>query len=337
MSQDNKKTSLQRTFYSSTAMGLLGLLLTTPMSVAAQYPDRPINLIVPYTAGGDADMAARIVSKELGSVVGQPIVVQNRGGAGGQIGSVYVHKADPDGYTLLLGRVGSQAILPALLKKKQYEWDDFTVLGILDINPMVCVVNADSPHTTLKGLLDHMKANPNALSYSTTGSATSLNLAAQTLFASAGLPKDIATEIPYKGGGEATAAVLANDVAFSCNNLASLLGNITAGRLRALVTTSPERLKELPDVQTAQEVGHPKLQDVNGWSAIYGPKNMSPELVTYWEKQLQYLPTQESWRTAVERAGAIPRMVTGAKAEDFIKTQYEFYLNLGQALQLEID
>lgn len=316
---------------------LISGLLASSSALAADYPERPINLIVPYTAGGDADMSARTLAKELDEKIPKPIVVQNKGGAGGLIGSSFVHKSEADGYTLLLARVGSQAILPALLKNKQYEWDEFTFLGVLDINPMVCVVNQKSPFTSLDSLIDHMKANPGALSYSTTGPATSLNLAAQTLFSSADLPKDIATEIPYKGGGEATAAVLAQDVDFSCNNMASLLSNITGGRLRALVTTSPNRLKQLPDVPTAAELGHPKLEGVNGWSALYGPAGLPNNVVAYWEENLQYLMDSESWKAALEAAGSIPRVLIDVDAANFIEGQYNFYSDLGSSLGLEID
>lgn len=318
------------------SMAILGTKVGIGPAVASTYPDRPISIIVPYSAGGDADMAARTLSKELNDRVPQPIVVQNRGGAGGVIGSMSVHTADPDGYTLLLGRVGSQAILPALQKSLKYKWDEFTILGVLDINPMVCVVNAQSPYNTLQDLIDDMKARHHELSYSSTGPATSLNLAAQTLLASAGLPSDAAVEIPYKGGGEATGAVLAGDVDFSCNNMASLLSNIKGGRIRALVTTSPTRLADLPDVPTAQELGHPRLQDVNGWSALYGPANMSDELIAYWEDQLQYLAGSESWQSTLQSAGAIPNVMSSADSTEFVRQQYQFFTDLGDSLGLEI-
>lgn len=318
------------------SLAILGTKTGISPAAAATYPDRPISIIVPYSAGGDADMAARTLSKELNNRVAQPIVVQNRGGAGGVIGSMSVHTSDPDGYTLLLGRVGSQAILPALQKSLKYKWDEFTILGVMDINPMVCVVNAQSPYNTLQDLLDDMKARHHELSYSSTGPATSLNLAAQTLLASAGLPSDAAVEIPYKGGGEATAAVLGGDVDFSCNNMASLLSNIKGGRIRALVTTSPTRLAELPDVPTAQELGHPQLQDVNGWSALYGPANMSDELIAYWEDQLQYLAGSESWRSALQSAGSIPNVLSSADSTEFVGQQYQFFSDLGDSLGLEI-
>lgn len=308
----------------------------TTSQATSSYPERPITVFVPYSAGGDADLAARTLSNELRNNVTQPIIVQNRGGAGGIIGSMAVHGAEPDGYSLLLGRVGSQAILPALHKNLKYDWDDFTILGIMDLNPMVCVVNAESPYHSLQDLLSEIKKRPNELTYSTTGPATSLNLAAQTLLASADLPPDAAIEIPYKGGGEATGAVLGADVDFTCNNMASLLGNINGGRIRPLVTTSPTRLANLPDVPTAQELGHPQLQDVNGWSALYGPANMSDEMISYWEEQLQFLADSPSWQAAVEMAGSIPNVLSSADSTEFVRQQYKFYRDLGESLGLEL-
>lgn len=319
------------------SLAIVGTKIGAGPALASSYPDRPISIVVPYSAGGDADMAARTLSKELSDRVPQPIVVQNRGGAGGIIGSMAVHTADPDGYTLLLGRVGSQAILPAIHKNLKYKWDEFTILGVMDLNPMVCVVHVDSPYQTLQDLLDDMKAQPNKLSYSSTGPATALNLAAQTLLASAGLPNNAAVEIPYKGGGEATAAVLGGDVDFSCNNMASLLSNIKGNRIRALVTTSPNRLADLPDVPTAQELGHPQLQDVNGWSALYGPANMPAELVKYWEDQLQYVAGSESWQSALQMAGSIPNVLSSEESTEFVRQQYQFFSDLGESLGLEIE
>ncbi|MFA5488654.1 MAG: tripartite tricarboxylate transporter substrate binding protein [Candidimonas sp.] len=318
------------------SLALSGLALAWLPAHGASYPERPVTVVVPYSAGGDADVAARTLSANLRDKVTQPLVILNKGGAGGAIGSQFVRDAAPDGYTLLLGRVGSQAILPALQPGLSYKWGDFTILGKLDLNPMVCAVHGESAHTTLDSLLKEIKERPGKLNYATTGPATALNLAAQTLLSSADLPKTAAVEIPYKGGADATTALLSKEVDFMCNNLASLLGNIQAGRLRALVTTSPERLADLPDVPTPGEVGHKKLEDVNGWSALYGPPNLPQDVVAYWRENLAYLSTNPQWVKTVEGAGSIPRILSPDASREFVEQQFNFYRQLGQALDIEI-
>ena len=303
---------------------------------AEKYPDRPITLIVPFSAGGDADLAARNLSASMRDTLGAALVVANKSGANGAIGSKFVRDAAPDGYTLLLGRVGSQAILPALQSDLTYKWDDFTFLGVLELNPVVCVVNAKSPYRNLDELIAAIKANPGTLNYSTSGPATVLNLASQALLKSAHLPKTAAVPVAYKGGSEATTAVLSGEVDFTCNNLTSLLGPVRGDKLRVLVTTSPTRLKDLPDVPTASELGHPKLEAVSGWSALLGPPGMDKDLVQKWVGLLGQVDRNAQWRTAVETLGSVPRILDPGATATFVKDQVGLYGDLGRSLGIQI-
>ncbi|ANN80612.1 ABC transporter substrate-binding protein [Bordetella flabilis] len=302
----------------------------------AAYPDRPITVVVPFSAGGDADLAARNLAKAAHGILPQPLVVLNKGGANGAIGSQYVREAAPDGYTLLLARVGPQAILPALQPSLKYKWNDFTPLGLLDLNPMVCVVNGDAPYRTLRDLLDAIKAQPGKLNYSTSGPATALNLATQVLLDAAGLPRHAAAEIVYKGGGEATAAVLSKEVQFSCNNVTALIGNVKAGRLRALVTTTARPLTELPDVPTARQAGFPQLERVNGWSALYGPPGMPRPLVERWANLLGRLAEDKDWVAGVQNIGSIPNILSPGDTTQFVSEQYRMFSDLGTKLGIQI-
>jgi tripartite-type tricarboxylate transporter receptor subunit TctC len=302
----------------------------------AAYPDRPITVVVPFSAGGDADLAARNLAKAAHGILPQPLVVLNKGGANGAIGSQYVREAAPDGYTLLLARVGPQAILPALQPDLKYKWNDFTPLGLLDLNPMVCVVNGDAPYRTLRDLLDAIKAQPGKLNYSTSGPATALNLATQVLLDAAGLPRHAAAEIVYKGGGEATAAVLSKEVQFSCNNVTALIGNVKAGRLRALVTTTAKPLKDLPEVPTAREAGFPQLERVNGWSALYGPPGMPQALVHRWADVLRRLAEDKDWLAGVQNIGSVPNVLSPADTTRFVSEQYRMFSDLGTKLGIQI-
>ena len=318
---------------------LAGCLAACAMTATAQthpYPDQPVTLVIPFSPGGDADGAARALAMVAQKTLGQPLVPVNRAGASGGIGSIAVRNAKPDGYTLLIARVGSQAVLPALQPTAGYKWNDFTFIGLLELNPYVCVTRADSPVKTMKDLVDALKARPGKLNYSTSGPATILNFGPQLLFDLLKLGKDAAVQIAYKGGGEAALAVLSGDVDFSCGNLSSMVGNIKAGKLRPLVTTTPERLKDLPDVPTAREAGYLQLEAIVGWSALYGPPGMSKELVERWAAILSMAAKDSQWIGATEKAGSIPRVLSPAETEKFAAEQYAVYERLGRQLQIEL-
>ena len=312
------------------------LAASATIAAAQTYPDRPITLIVPFSAGGDADTAARNLAATAHATLGQPIVVTNRPGAGGAIGSNAVRTAKADGYTLLLGRVGSQVVLPALQVPPPYQWNDFTMLGVLELNPVVCAVRSEAPQQTMQELVDTLKARPGQLNYSTTGPATILNFAPQVLFDVLGLPKDAAQPIVYKGGSEAALALLSGDVQFSCGNLTSMIGNIQGGRLRALITTTPERAKDLPDVPTAREAGYPQLEAIVGWSALYGPPGLPADVVDRWRAALGAMADEAQWVNATEKAGSIPRVLPPAESTTFAGAQFEVYRRLGQQLQIQL-
>ena len=306
-------------------------------SAAAQtYPGRPITFVVPFGAGGDADTAARNLAATVQPLLGQSVVVVNRPGAGGAIGSNAVRHAKADGYTLLLGRVGSQVVLPALQNPPPYRWNDFQMLGVLELNPLVCAVRGDAPQKNFKDLVDTLRAQPGKLNYSTTGPATILNFAPQLLFDVLGLGKDAALPIVYKGGSDAALALLSGDVDFSCGNLTSMLGNIQGGRLRALITTTPGRAKDLPDVPTAREAGYPQLESIVGWSALYGPPDLPREVVERWKEVLAEVAKSPQWIAATEKAGSIPYVLAPAPSEKFAGEQFDVYQRLGRQLQIEM-
>ncbi|MDQ2734540.1 MAG: tripartite tricarboxylate transporter substrate binding protein, partial [Pseudomonadota bacterium] len=214
--------------------------------------------------------------------------------------------------------------------------NDFTLLGLLELNPVVCVSRADSPIRSMKDLVDALRARPGKLNYSTSGAATILNFGPQLLFDVLKLGKDAAVQIAYKGGSEAALAVLSGDVDFSCGNLTSVIGNIKAGKLRALITTTPERLKDLPDVATSREAGYPQLEAIVGWSALYGPPGMSSELVDRWVSTLAIAARDPQWIAATEKAGSIPRVLSPAETEKFAAEQFAVYERLGRQLQIEL-
>jgi tripartite-type tricarboxylate transporter receptor subunit TctC len=303
-------------------------------AAAQQYPNKPLQIVTPFAVGGDSDLAARALAAVLPKHIGQNAIVVNRPGASGAIGSDIVKKAAPDGYTLLLARVGSHAVLPALKPSLSYKWNEFSMLGLLELNPYVCAVHSSSPVKSMGDLIETIKKNPGKLRYSTAGVGTIHEMGPQLLFDALKLGKDPALQVPYKGGGDAATALLGRQVDFSCSNIGTVLGHFKAGTLRALVTTTPERFKEIPNVPTARELNLPFLENIIGWSALYAPPGLSPSLMKFWGATMQKVAKDSQWVSATEKIGSVPQIKSPQETAAFVKTQYDTYYRLGKALNI---
>ena len=299
----------------------------------AQYPSKPITLVVPFAAGGDSDLSGRNLAQHAQKLLGnRPIVVVNRVGASGSIGSMAVRTAPRDGYTLLVARIASHAIFPAIDSKAPYKWNDFTMLSLIELNPYVCVVKGDSPTKSMNELVAQMRKTPGKLNFSTSGVGTIQNFGPQYFFTLAGLTKDHAVGIHYKGGGEVTTSLLGGQVEFACNNLTTILSHIKAGALRALMVTTPQRLADLPDVPTSRELGWPAMERVTGWSALMGPPGMAKEAVDKWGEVMGKLASDPEWLAGNAKLGGIPGIRSPAETEKFVREQYELYEQLAISL-----
>lgn len=318
------------------AAGLISLLISTS-TLAAGYPTKPVELVAPYGPGGSADLAARTLASVAPKYLGQPVLVIDKAGASGVVGSTYVHNARPDGYVLLLARVGSQAAMPAISESIPYKWNDFTMLGLLDRNPYVFVVNANSPYKSFADLVQALKQHPGKLSYGTAGPGSILTVGPELLFDILGLKNDAATMVPYKGGGPAKAALLGGHVDFMGVNLVTVLGAIEAGKLRALAITTPKRYEGLAHVPTVAELGYPQLQVITGWSALYGPPNLPKEVVTKWQRVLRSISKDKTWLSLEKKLGSVPDVESPEKTYDFAKTQYDTYHKLAEKIGLTVN
>lgn len=315
----------------------LALSAALPATALAQGPDGTVTLVAPFSAGGAADIAARTFAAHAPRHMGgQPktMVVENRTGASGAIGTLYVARARPDGRTLLLARVGSSAILPAIDPRTPYSVADFTWLGLLDENPFVLCVRADAPWTTLAALLAALRDAPGRYNFATSGPATILDLGVRHLLAAAGLPLDAAQGIPFRGGGEALTALLAGEVHFIGNNLADMMGAIRVGQVRALAVSGTQRLPELPGVPTGAEVGVPALADLAGWNALAAPAQLPAAMTAFWEGVVAATGADPAWIAATRRVGSVPRILDGAATRDFVKAQIALFRGLAQRLNL---
>lgn len=303
--------------------------------VAADYPTKPVTLVSPYGPGGAADLAARTLSATAAEYLGNGILVVNRTGAGGVSGSTTVAKGKPDGYTLLLARVGSQAAVPAINRTIPYKWDEFTFLGLLELNPFVLAVNKDSPFNSLDELKAAIEGGA-SLSYSSAGVGTLLHVAMTMVLDQFGMSADAMKHVPYKGGGKAAAAVVGGHVDMIFQNLSGVIGSIQSGDLRAIAVTTPERVASISDVPTVSESGYPELETVIGWSGVWGPPNLPEEVVTKWVDVLGQVAENKAWLKLTRGLGSVPYIRGPEETKTFVEGQYTAFKELTEKLGMTI-
>jgi tripartite-type tricarboxylate transporter receptor subunit TctC len=240
------------------------------------YPSRPIRMVVPFPAGGPTDSLARIISDRLGAVLGQSIVVDNRGGAGGSIGGKAVATADPDGYTILITPGGALTTGPAVHKNIGYDpLQAFTPVGLLIESPLVVSVHPDVPVKSLAELVAYAKANPAKISWGSQGFGTAPHLLAELFKLEAGVN---VVHVPYRGTAPMLAAIVAGEVQMIADPAMTSLVHIQSGKLRPLAIAGAERTSKLPDVPTTAEVGYPKLQGPF-WLGVVAPAGTPPDII----------------------------------------------------------
>lgn len=304
------------------AVAVPGIAMVASGAHAADYPKKPINLVIPYDAGGAADLAARILASTAPQYIGHAVLASNKTGAGGIVGSNFVVRSKPDGYTLLLARVGSQAGVPAMNMKTPYKWNDYTFIGLLEKNPFVLVVNSKSDLKSLDDIKAKLKAGKK-LTYASGGVGTLPHIAMVMVLSGMGLDSKAMTHIPYKGGGAAAAALVGGHADMFFQNLSGVVGQIQAGALRALFVTTEKRVGVIKNVPTVKEVGRPDLELAIGWSALYGPKGLPKDVVDKWSGVLQKLKTDKSWVKLNKKLGNIPSISTSAELEKFAGAQFK--------------
>jgi tripartite-type tricarboxylate transporter receptor subunit TctC len=257
----------------------LAILLAASAACAAHaedYPSRPIRLIVPYAAGGGADSVARIVAKRVGETIGQPIVIENRGGAGSIIGTEFVKNASPDGYTLLLGQSGPISINPAIYRELPYDpVKDFAPISMTTAYPYILVVNPALGVKTLQEFVALARSKPGELNYGTTGVGAANHMVTELFDSQAGIRM---THIPYRGTALAVTDLLAGHVQVVFADPITALAQLNAGTLLALAVTSKERSPVAPNVPTISESGYPGF-DAIGWHGILAPANTPRAIV----------------------------------------------------------
>ena len=251
--------------------------LAGPLAVRAQaWPARPVRIIVPFVAGGSSDIVARSVGARMQANIGQTVVVENRPGANGAIAAEYVMRSPPDGYTLMVGSIGTFAINAALQPRLSYDpLKDLEPLTLAVTTPNVLVAAPSLPVNDVKGLIDYARRNPGRLSYASSGTGSSDHLSAELFKLQT---NTFGVHIPYRGGAAAMADLMGGNVDASFQNMGAAVPHIRAGRLKALAVTSEARRPQLPDTPTMIEQGLPGFV-VTSWQAFMGPRGMPREIV----------------------------------------------------------
>lgn len=257
------------------AASAISLLAISGAAHAQSFPERSITLVVPFAAGGSTDVVARVIAQKMGDDLGQQIVVENVAGAGGNLGADRVARAEPDGYTVLMGTVATHALNPLILKTKPYDPEkDFAPISLLVVVPNVLVVNPQLPVNTVAELVALLKAEPDKYAYASSGNGTPLHLSGELFKSMAGVSMQ---HVPYKGSGPALNDLLGNQVSIMFDNLPSSSGHIKSGTLRALGVTTAERATSFPDVPTIAETV-PNYETYT-WNALFAPAGTPAEAV----------------------------------------------------------
>ena len=277
MRPSNSRRSILRAIALAGAVSFTGLSALAPATATAQdFPTKPITILVPFSAGGTTDILARIVGQYLGTKFGQSVVVENRDGAGGNIGTQTAARAKPDGYTLLMGTVGTHAINPALYSKLNFDHiKDFQPLTRVAMVPNLLVVNPDRPYRSVKELIEYAKAHPGEVTFASSGNGSSIHLSGELFKLMAGVDM---LHIPYRGSAPAVTDLLGGTVDIMFDNMPSAIQHVRSNTLVPLAVTPATRSPELPDVPTIAEAGV-EGYEATSWFGLFAPAGTPDDVV----------------------------------------------------------
>ena len=306
------------------ACAAVGVSLMAGTAQGASYPEREITMIVPFPPGGSTDIVGRIVAANLSKALGQTVLVENKAGAGGNIGAAEVARAKPDGYTMMMGTVGTQSINEFLYSSLQFDpGKDFIPVALAAAVPNVLVLNPAFAETnkigSVQDLIAFLKKNPGKVNVGSSGNGTSIHLAAELFKSMTGTQMQ---HVPFRGSSPAVTALMAGDVQLMFDNLPSSMGGIQSGRLKALAVTSAERSPSVPDLPTIAESGVPGF-DATSWFGLVVPAGTPDEIVTRLNKEV--VATSKSPETQKQF------LAQGAQASDMSPAQFAEFIEKERA------
>lgn len=318
------------------ALALFGTMvaLTTAQAQPKKYPDRPIRLIVPFPPGGGNDILARAVGQRLSESLGQQVIVDNRGGAGGMLGGQIAASADPDGYTLFLGSLGSLAHNPALRPNNPYNPPrDFAAVSMLATSAFILVAYPGVAANSLKELLALARAKPGSLNYGSAGTGSSLHLTGELFKYTTGIN---IVHVAYKGTAPALTELMAGQVQMIFSTMPPPLPHVKSGKLRALGVTSLKRAKVVPDVPTIAEGGVAGFS-VENWQGIVAPKKTPPAIVEQLHREIAKVLTQPTMIDVLATQGLDAASDTSTQFDTLIRNEIDKWRKLVQAANIRVE
>ncbi len=307
-------------------------LLALPAPGQSAYPNKPIKIIAPVQPGGGVDLVARTIANGLGQALGQSIFVENQSGGGGSIASVATARAAPDGYTLMVGYVGTHGTNPAVRKLPYDAVKDFTPIAMVGGTPNILVVPPSVPVSTLKEFVAYAHANPGKLSYGSSGPGTLTHLAMEQLKVAADLDM---IHVPYRGIGPAITDILGGQTQALFPGLAAALPHIKAGKMKPLAITGTKRHPLLPDVPTFEELGYKGFDGVQ-WYGIVGPAKMPPAIVTRLNEEINKLLANPDLRERLSSEALEPMPMTPEQFGQYIRDDIDKWSRLAKARNIEL-
>lgn len=290
-------------------------------SAAADYPTKPIRLVAAYSPGGTSDLIARLAAQYMSPLLGQQVVVENKAGANGNIGTGQVARSDPDGYTLLLGTAGNMTVNPALYKDMTFNpINDFQPVSLIATLPNIMVVNKNVPAKTVTEFVDWAKSQPEKIFFASSGVGSTIHLTGELFNLTTGLQME---HVPYKGAGPALTDIIGGTgpvVMF--DNMPTGIGQVRGGTLNGLAVTSPTRAESAPEIPTIKESGYPDFEVVT-WFGIFAPAGTPPDIVKKLNETLKKVVNSEPFKERLKELGASAKYTTPEEFEDIVKADTE--------------
>jgi tripartite-type tricarboxylate transporter receptor subunit TctC len=330
--QNHKEEGMRFRF--TQLIALAALALSALPAQAQNYPNKPVRIIVAFPAGGATDVITRAVAQRLGEIWNQQIIIENKGGAGTQIGTEYVAKAEPDGYTLLATSEGTFAVNPSLYKKLAYDVKDFTPITGLGIVNQMLVANPNAPFQTVKDLIAQAKAKPESLNYGTIGVGSSGHLNMEMFQTMAGVKL---TPVHYRGGAPVLTDLIGGHVPVGFVSITLTANPIKAGQLRALGVGSSKRIPQLPEVPTIHEAGVPGFDAVT-WFGLFAPSAMSADIVKKINADVQKVLADPTFKEKFLDPNFFePIKGSPEQFADYVKVEREKWTKVVEAANLKVE
>ena len=315
-------------------IAMMGLLTAVSHAQTTSFPDRPVTIVVPFPPGGGTDAGARLIAQKLSTRWGQSVIIDNKAGASGMVGSEFVSRAKPDGYTLLIGNIGTFSINPSLYKKMPYDSDKaFVPVSMIAELPYFLLVTPSMKANNVKEFIAFAKANPGAVTYASSGSGSGPHLAGEMFEKATGLDM---MHVPYKGGGPAAADVMAGHVNMYFSTVLESIGSVKSGKLKALGASSLVRSPAMPELPTIAESGVPGFE-ATSWIGIAAPAGTPPALVDKIAADIKAVISEQDTKQTLIQQGATPMPLSPTAFKARIESDRVCYAKVIKEGNVQVD